>query len=465
MLDRSPSARFTLATLTTLASLGSPATAQDWALRSFTTSPAGATFPRMAYDTQRARCVVFGGWNAPSGTIVFQETWEYDGAAWTLRAPATVPPERESHVMAYDSNRGKTVMFGGWDFNFNMLPGTWEWDGTDWTNTLPANAPGPRLLSAMTFDSGRNVIVLFGGSGVGGRVADTWEYDGTNWNQIATAAPPSARESHVMAYDSARARTVLFGGRDANGLLGDTWEYDGANWTQIMPDGAPSPRVDAALVFDVQRARCVLFGGADNVFDLDETWEYDGGGWRELFTANRPQGNSALAMAYDRSRGQAVVFGGFDGAAAIADTFELGGNAATYRTFGTGCDGSNNLPPRLVPNAMPTLGSTTAVAIVDLPAVGGAVFVTAGFSATIWNGMALPFDLGGFGLTGCRAYTSADAALLVTHGGSTANWSLALPSTPTLSGLVLFLQALSIDPAVARPVPAAASNAAEMNVR
>ena len=103
--------------------------AQDWAQSSVPTAPAGAIFPRMAYDLQRSRAVAFGGWSGPN---VFQDTWEYDGASWFLRTPATIPSERDSHVMAYDSARGRTVMFGGWDFNFVLLGETWEWDGTSW---------------------------------------------------------------------------------------------------------------------------------------------------------------------------------------------------------------------------------------------------------------------------------------------------------------------------------------------
>lgn len=438
--------------------------AQNWVQANPAASPAGATFPRSAFDVARARTVVFGGWNAPTGSIVFQDTWEYDGTNWFLRSPATVPTERDSHVMAYDSTRARTVMFGGWDFNFNLLGETWEWDGTDWSNRLPANAPSARLLSAMTFDSARNVIVLFGGSDQANLLGDTWEYDGIDWTQASPAGSPGPREGHSMAYDAARARTVLFGGREP-ALLGETWEYDGGSWTQVTTDGAPSPRTDSFMVFDLQRARCVLFGGSDGVADLDETWEYDGRGWRQLVTAARPQGNSAMAMAYDLVRGQTVVFGGFDGAGAIGDTWELGGNAATYRTFGTGCDGSNSLPPRIVPGAMPAVGTTTDVTIVDLPSTGGAAFVTAGFSDTVSGGAPLPIDLTGIGLTGCRGYTSTAVSVLVTHPSGTASWSLPIPANPSLSGLVIFLQALSIDPAVTRPLPGATSNAAEMNVR
>ena len=54
--------------------------------------------------------MLFGGYdNSHVG-----ETWEWDGSAWTLRA-SDGPSPRYDHAMAYDSARGVTVLFGGYD--------------------------------------------------------------------------------------------------------------------------------------------------------------------------------------------------------------------------------------------------------------------------------------------------------------------------------------------------------------
>src|SRR5436309_145576 len=91
----------------------------------------------------------------------------------------------------------------------------------------------PRDRHAMAYDSARGRVVLFGGSGLG----DTWEWDGTSWTQRASSGPPP-RYKHAMAYDSARGRVVLFGGDGAAGpYLADTWEWDGTAWTQRSPSG------------------------------------------------------------------------------------------------------------------------------------------------------------------------------------------------------------------------------------
>lgn len=454
-----------LSRLSLLTLVGGVLAAQNWTQPVTLTSPAGATLPRMAYDVVRGRAVLFGGWNAPSGTIVFDQTWEYDGVGWSLRAPATVPDERDSHVMAYDLARGRTVMFGGWDLNFAMLGQTWEWDGTDWSNRMPANAPAARLLAGMVYDTTRSVTVLFGGeSQVGALFGDTWEWDGTNWTQRTLPFAPSARSSHMMAYDITRGRVVLFGGIDATGLRGDTWEFDGTNWFQIVTDRAPSARSDGQMVFDLQRSRCVLFGGADATVDRNDTWEWDGTRWRELFTAARPQGNAAMAMAFDSTRNTTVVFGGFDGAGAIDDTWELGGSGGTWRTFGFGCAGGGGLVPRLVPQSMPTLGATATLDVTGLPPAGGVALLAIGLGDQTWLGLPLPVDLTPIGLTGCVGYTSFDVGATLTHTNGTASFSLPVPNNPALAGFSLFFQALSLDAAAPRPFTAALSDAAELRV-
>ena len=78
-----------------------------------------------------------------------------DAPVWTER---THP--RDSHAMAYDSARGVVVLFGG---QHDVRKGdTWEWDGAVWT-LRATTGPSPRYGHAMAYDSARGVVVLFGG--------------------------------------------------------------------------------------------------------------------------------------------------------------------------------------------------------------------------------------------------------------------------------------------------------------
>src|SRR5262245_11528252 len=71
---------------------------------------------------------------------------------WAQRSPATRPPPRIAHAMAYDGARGVTTLFGGYPGD---AAGTaiWEWNGADWTRRSPATSPGTRQRHAMAYDS------------------------------------------------------------------------------------------------------------------------------------------------------------------------------------------------------------------------------------------------------------------------------------------------------------------------
>ncbi|MCG8425365.1 MAG: hypothetical protein MJE77_46390 [Proteobacteria bacterium] len=346
----------------------------------------------MAYDPIRDRVVLFGGQNRIRvDATCLNDTWEWDGARWTLAASSTSPPARQRHAMTYDAVRGRIIMFGGEDDNRTSLGDSWEWDGASWTPISTTIAPTATNEHAMAHDAVRGRVVLFGGYGGGrdtwewdgarwvliataqsspsprfthatayhaarGRLVlfggretdytpldDTWEWDGEHWALVATTQSPSARWNHAMAYDAVRDRIVLFGGEgDSDTLLDDTWEWDGARWTLIPADRAPSPRSEHAMAYDATRGRVVLFGGYNGVFppDLDDTWEWDGARWTRVLTVTSPPPRYASAMVYDAARGRTVLFGGFAGTI-YNDTWEWDG------AFWTGVSTATAPAPRV----------------------------------------------------------------------------------------------------------------------
>src|SRR5262245_47142701 len=71
--------------------------------------------------------------------------------AWT-RPPLI--ENRSSHAIAFDSARGRVVLFGGTS-GFELQPDTWEWDGAAWLRRTPPIAPAPRSSAAMVHDRAR----------------------------------------------------------------------------------------------------------------------------------------------------------------------------------------------------------------------------------------------------------------------------------------------------------------------
>jgi hypothetical protein len=109
---------------------------------------------------------------------------------WTQRSDFG-PGQRTSHAMTFDSQRGRTVLFGG-NSGDAVLGDTWEWDGSFWTQ-MDNSGPGPRTEHAMVYDSVRQVSILFGGRGPADpadspNLGDTWQWDGQDWTNLQTPA-------------------------------------------------------------------------------------------------------------------------------------------------------------------------------------------------------------------------------------------------------------------------------------
>jgi len=269
----------------------------------------------LAFDSARGRLVLFGGstGNLVSSSSFFGDTWEWDGSARTERTPGFGPTARRSMRLAFDSARNRTVLYGGYENSFVDRGDTWEWDGAAWRQ-VAATGPGPLSDYGMTFDSMRNRTVLYGAhSSVNTAYSETWEWDGAAWTQRVIYSPPGAGFGLDLAFDRAHARTVLFTGKTL-GLSGVTWLWDGTTWT--APSSTPAARDQTAMAWDSVRRRLVLFGGhyyvpgpiVPDAFHGD-TWEWDGTVWA-LRATTGPAARAGHAMAFDSSRNLTVMFGG-----------------------------------------------------------------------------------------------------------------------------------------------------------
>jgi hypothetical protein len=263
----------------------------------------GGNEAAMTYDADRHKMLRFGGIGALPDLMAFdqvQSQWQIEFAS----------PLFEAVSIAYDTKRGVLVMLG---MGSNTTTATWEWDGTSW---VLRNLGGlaPRHHARMVYDSQRHVCVLFGGdlllTGGANASAETWEWDGRTWTLVANGGP-SPRWGHVMAFDSVQGVTVVFGGlADASYSdphFGDTWTWDGKVWQQVAFTG-PAPRREAAMAFDSSRGVAVLFGGSlqGSVAPLRDTWEWNGGAWTQRNPSMKPA--SAGPMAFDRRQGVIECF-------------------------------------------------------------------------------------------------------------------------------------------------------------
>jgi hypothetical protein len=271
--------------------------------------------------------------------------WEGDSvttsgaASWKAIPPLEhAPPERNELAMAYDSARGRVVLFGGKAGYISVYEDTWEWDGLRWTQPPLQDPEGDgnpigRALHSMVYDKVLGRVFMFGGSGA---IEDDaqWEWDGVSWNKVLAGGlgedgVPSRRWLHAMAYDDHRGVVVLHGGMASECELGNdgicdfTWEKRGNFWRKVEmadPEGDGNPHVwKHAMVYDPERRRVVLFGGnsieGEDSVKMEDTWEYDGVSWKRVIPADpegdgNPAGRVGHSLAYSAAQGKVLLMGG-----------------------------------------------------------------------------------------------------------------------------------------------------------
>jgi hypothetical protein len=160
---------------------------------------ASAPSPRanaaFAFDVDRRVMVLFGGGtsNVVDG---FDDTWSWDGQAWTLQHPAHKPPGTSYAAMAYDLIHHRMVLYAPARTE-SASPQTWTWDGADWTQASPAHTPPMRIEAAMASDPSRGGIVLVGGTSSGDR-SDVWAWNGADWTQVTPDGGPIFGAAHAV---------------------------------------------------------------------------------------------------------------------------------------------------------------------------------------------------------------------------------------------------------------------------
>lgn len=127
----------------------------------------------VAYDAARRQLVVYGGFG--DGDTA---TWLYDGTTWS-RVQTGAAPQAGQSSSAYDAVRQEVVVHVG-----NQ---TWTWDGSAWT-LRSTTGPALRREEAMTFDPSIGKVMLFGGKVPSGSsetfMSDLWAWDGTAWTRL-----------------------------------------------------------------------------------------------------------------------------------------------------------------------------------------------------------------------------------------------------------------------------------------
>ncbi len=149
----------------------------------------------------------------------------YFGIRASVGGPAgssgATPSPRAGGAMAFDTNTGSIVLFGGTGSS-GPLHDTWTWDGSSWTQQHPAHSPPATGIGPMAYDPASHDMLLVtvsmpNGTGsissadpatVNPPPAQTWLWDGADWHPASGVQPPVSALTH-LATDSAAGDVVL----------------------------------------------------------------------------------------------------------------------------------------------------------------------------------------------------------------------------------------------------------------
>ena len=282
-----------------------------------TTGPGTREEAHVAFHRESGRFIAFGGLvgydfnnGNPLGTDL-DETWAFDGTAWTRLSPARAPPPRSSFAFT-QAPQGGLLLYGGYELATDRaLSDVWHFDGVQWTQL--ANGPPPRYWPAVAFDEVRNEVVVFGGGDFdsvrpnGGELSETWVYDGVRWiDRTPNAAEPELRSAQRIARNHDTGEVVLHGGsiRGVSTLLADTWTWDTNRWVATATAGPPAMNYHV-MAWDPSNRRVML---VENL--APRTWQLDGGVWTLVDDSPNAPRSSFAGSATDLARAEVVMFGG-----------------------------------------------------------------------------------------------------------------------------------------------------------
>ncbi len=260
----------------------------------------------VAFDSKRGKLVLYGGselndgnWSEPTSTS------EWDGHRWE-RINAPGPGNRRFHGLAFDESTGLTIAFGGVrdsaDVQNIVLNDVWGWDGNNWhqlSRTCPVEEP------EAAFDPFGKRMLVYGHLPASGTY-ELWEFKDRRWKRIATDCPDPAGP-YEIAYHLKRKSLFI------PSALGDQlvlWEWRNSKWTKH--DGhaiSPKSRNRFGFTYSKVEQRLYLFGGrSDQEPFMNDLWCWDERGWIEIEAANTPLKRAALNLeSFD---GKILLYGG-----------------------------------------------------------------------------------------------------------------------------------------------------------
>lgn len=150
----------------------------NWIQQSSASAAPVRFYHMMGYDGATGQEVIFGGETMVNGDCAtLGDTWTFDGSTWVQNTSSPAPAARNYGQMVDANSDGIAYLFGG---NASMsgpvvFDDTWQWNGASWTQYFPATTPAGRWRMSMVYDAAHHQVLMYGGVDTNGnRLSDTW---------------------------------------------------------------------------------------------------------------------------------------------------------------------------------------------------------------------------------------------------------------------------------------------------
>lgn len=325
------------------------------------------------WDSERGHLIIHGGYGGvglvqglvQADTSSFRnDTWEWDGSAWTQWAAGGLDGEQGAPTLAIEPTSGTIRLAAEYPPFVNTL-GTVIYRAENQRWVAQANrglidvdhessAPGvvgdsgSLLFSKSTWSSVNQAFLFVSGvksrslaSPLGAPYEHDWIGNDSGFTRKDSTIQPTALSSSGVA--TVGANVFVFGGQGVEDAppSDDFFYWDGGRWAPIKRSNPTPPiRRDPGLAA-LADGRLVLFGGRAPGGRLDDTWVWRQTGtdpvvgtWTEITTTPKPTGRYGMAMV-GLGTTVALFGGGGEGDTILADTWLFDGTKWSQATPAT----------------------------------------------------------------------------------------------------------------------------------
>lgn len=290
---------------------------RKWQLRDGSHEPGALVGPRLAYDTDRAQVILYGGASL-DGTNGVVFLLEPTGWFPICTLGSSIPP-RFGGGLAYDPVRHRLLSVGGaTDRTATTVTDTVGYCETATSTWAPLPPlPSPRAFGQLVAEPTGDLVLIGGVDGNRQNLMDALRSTdgGVTWTSIGATPVAVGSQGMTATYDPEHQRVLVVRDDPAADLAGATgtyfdelWELRDTTWTKICDGCSGGARIATSLV----HAAGLTFeiGGYDSLggTTLSATSVLDNGRWVEF--SNQPGPRDSVGVAYDEARDVVVLYGG-----------------------------------------------------------------------------------------------------------------------------------------------------------